>query len=126
MRPTSWTEAAERRIMMMPLHRLPKQSTFCTIRGARLATYMRTLVTDSFLELLVWSVLLVTMVTTAVLAIRKIRSKTLQQEPTASDLLSNFRELHAQGELTDAEFRTIEAMLTARLREELKDNVERG
>jgi uncharacterized membrane protein len=112
--------------MMMPLHRLPKQSTFCTIRGARLATYMRTLVTDSFLELLVWSVLLVTMVTTAVLAIRKIRSKTLQQELRPSDLLANFRELHDRGELSDAEFRTIKATLAARLQQELKDNVKTG
>jgi hypothetical protein len=58
--------------------------------------------------------------------IRKTRSKTLQQELTASDLLSNFRELHCRGELSDAEFRTIKATLAARLQQELKDNVKTG
>ena len=49
-----------------------------------------------------------------------------QQEPTASELMSKFRELHSRGELSDAEFRTIKTTLAARLQEELKDNGETG
>lgn len=55
-----------------------------------------------------------------------IRSKAAQQEPTANELISKFRELHSRGELTDAEFRTIKTTLAAQLREELRDNGERG
>jgi uncharacterized membrane protein len=90
---------------------------------------MRTHITDDYLGFLAYLALLVAMallVMTALYVIRKIRSKTLQQELSASDLLSNFRELHDRGELTDAEFRTIKATLAARLQQELKDNVKTG
>ena len=76
-----------------------------------------------YLALLVAMALLVI---TVYVIIRKTRSKTLQQELTASDLLSNFRELHCRGELSDAEFRTIKATLAARLQQELKDNAKTG
>lgn len=44
------------------------------------------------------------------------------QGPTTSDLLSNFRELYSQGELSDEEYRTIKTKLTARFQNELKRN----
>ena len=44
----------------------------------------------------------------------------------ASDTLTKFRELHSQGQLSDEEFRTIKAKLTAELRRELKDSEEPG
>jgi hypothetical protein len=56
----------------------------------------------------------------------KLRSKALQQEPTVGELLIKFRELHSQGVLSDAEFRTIKTTLTAQLQGELKDNGEKG
>jgi uncharacterized protein HemY len=58
--------------------------------------------------------------------ILKIRSKTLQREPRASELLSKFREMHSRGVLTDAEFRTIKTALAELLQKELNDNTERG
>ena len=54
--------------------------------------------------------------------IGKIRAKTLQHEPTTLELMSKFRELHGQGELTDAEFRTIKTILSAELQKQVKDN----
>ena len=44
----------------------------------------------------------------------------------ASETLTKFREMHSQGQLSDEEFRTIKAKLTAELRRELKDSEEPG
>jgi uncharacterized membrane protein len=57
---------------------------------------------------------------------KKIRSKTLQKEPVASEWLSKFRELHSQGELSDEEFRTIKTTLAAQLQDELSSNGGKG
>jgi len=40
----------------------------------------------------------------------------------ASQLLTNYREMHSKGELTDEEFRTIKAKLSIKLKEELRDS----
>jgi hypothetical protein len=66
------------------------------------------------------------MIAVAIYVISKIRTKTLQREPHASELLSKFREMHSRGVLTDAEFRTIKTALTELLKQELKDNSETG
>ena len=56
----------------------------------------------------------------------KIRAKTVQKEPSASDLLTKFREMHSRGVLSDEEFRTIKTTLTERLQAELRDKDETG
>ncbi len=56
----------------------------------------------------------------------KIRAKTVQQEPSASELLTKFREMHGRGVLSDEEFRTIKTTLTERLQTELKDEDKTG
>ncbi len=40
-----------------------------------------------------------------------VRSMLADRGPDSSELLTNFRELHAKGELSDEEFRTIKSML---------------
>ena len=66
------------------------------------------------MSLFAWTAALALMTTFAAYFIGKIRAKTLQHEPTALELMSKFRELHSQGELSDAEFRTIKTILAAR------------
>ena len=56
----------------------------------------------------------------------KIRVKAVQKEPSASELLTKFREMHSRGVLSDEEFRTIKTTLTERLQAELKDRDETG
>ncbi len=70
---------------------------------------------------MLWLALLVGV---AIFAIKKIRAKTVQQEPKASQLLSKFREQQSRGELSGEEFREIKTTLAAQLKEELKDNDE--
>ena len=65
-------------------------------------------------------------VVVALYVIGRIRAETVQQEPTASELLSKFRDLHSKGELSDAEFRTIKTTLAARLQDEVRDDDETG
>ena len=56
----------------------------------------------------------------------KIRAKAVQKEPSASELLTKFREMHSRGVLSDEEFRTIKTTLTERLQTELRDKDETG
>jgi len=77
-------------------------------------------------ELIVWAAVLGIAVTVAYYVIAKVRTAPAQYEPTASELMSKFRETHSQGGLSDEEFRTIKTTLTEQLREELSDNEEKG
>ena len=77
-------------------------------------------------RLIVSFALLAIMIAIAAYVISKIRVKTVQREPRASELLSKFREMHSRGVLTDAEFRTIKTALAEQLQKELNDISERG
>ena len=77
-------------------------------------------------ELVALLALLAILVAIACYVIGKIRAESVQQEPGASELLSKFRDLHSQGDLSEAEFRTIKTTLAARLQEELRDDEEKG
>ena len=72
-------------------------------------------------EWLLWTAVLTTLLTATVVVLGKIRRKTLQQEPPASELLSKLAELHSRGELSDAEFRTIKTTLAAHLQRQAED-----
>jgi hypothetical protein len=76
--------------------------------------------------IVVWLAVLAAMIAVAAYFILKFRAKTLQNEPPASELLSKFRDLHSQGELTDEEFRTIKTTLSAQLQRELNDSGKTG
>lgn len=45
---------------------------------------------------------------------------------SANELISNFREMHAKGKLSDEEFRTIKGMLSDRMLQELNDSGQEG
>jgi uncharacterized membrane protein len=77
---------------------------------------------EDFLLWVFWMLVLAVLVWIGSYLAGKLRSKALQQEPTPGESLIKFRELHSQGVLSDAEFRTIKTTLTAQLRDEVKDN----
>ncbi len=56
----------------------------------------------------------------------RIHAKAVQKEPSASELLTKFREMHFRGVLSDEEFRTIKTTLTERLQAELRGRDETG
>ena len=77
-------------------------------------------------QLVFWIAVGAILLAVAMYVFGKIRGQTAQQEPTASEMISKFRELHSKGVLSDAEFRTIKSRLAARLGDEVKDNGEKG
>jgi len=77
-------------------------------------------------ELIVWVTVLAMLLAVAYYVIDKVRKAPSQSEPTASELISKFRDLHSRGELSDEEFRTIRTTLAAQMQEELKDMGETG
>lgn len=58
--------------------------------------------------------------------ISKVRSDANDNTPPSSSLLTNFHELHDQGELSDEEYREIKSVLAQRLQRELKDTGDSG
>lgn len=77
---------------------------------------------DSTVQLVIWLSALAVLVAVAVYVIMRIRTAPVQSEPVASEMLSKFRELRGQGDLSEEEFRTIKTTLAEQLQEELKDN----
>ncbi len=77
-------------------------------------------------DLVVWLAVLGVLTAIAYYVRGKIRAESVQQEPGASELLSKFRDLHSEGDLSETEFRTIKTTLAARLQDELKDDEETG
>ena len=58
----------------------------------------------------------------AVSLARRFRDRNVEDNSGSSDLLSNFRELHERGGLSDEEFRTIKTKLAGDVKTEVNDN----
>ena len=67
-----------------------------------------------------------TLIAVGIYVISKVRQETFPKEPPTSQWMTNFQELHAKGELSDQEYRTIKAVLTERFQDELKETGEPG
>ena len=64
----------------------------------------------------------VALVAVGAYAVSKWRDAIDDDTNTASELLTNFREMHSRGHLTDEEFRTIKARLSYEMKDELKNS----
>ena len=71
-----------------------------------------------------WFAVIFALSALAVLALRRWRGSALDVQPTASELLTKFRELHGRGSLSDDEYRTIKTKLARQVDAELNDNDE--
>ncbi len=95
---------------------------------------MQNTLDELFDDLLQWEVVALVAVVAFVLSlivigsyvITRIRTNSSDQRHDTSGMLTNFRELHSEGELSDDEYREIKTKLAGRLREELKDSEETG
>jgi uncharacterized membrane protein len=81
---------------------------------------------NSIADLALSLAVLIVLTIIAVYAIVKVRSRSREEDPTGIELLSRFRDVHAQGGLSDAEFRTIKTRLAGRVMDGLKDKEEKG
>jgi uncharacterized membrane protein len=69
---------------------------------------------------ILWLAVCAALMAVGIYVVLKVRQTLSESEAKTHDLISNFRELHSQGELSDEEYRTIKAKLAARLRQEIK------
>lgn len=74
-------------------------------------------------ELIIWTAACAGLVAVGWYLLGLIRSQAAKSEPSASELLSSYRDLHDQGEISESEYREIKTVLASRLRAEL-DNAE--
>ena len=74
----------------------------------------------------IWIAICAALTVVAIYVIGRIRGVPAQQEPSTHEMIAKLRDLHSQGELSDAEFREIKTKLAVRLQNELKDNGETG
>ena len=58
--------------------------------------------------------------------VKKFRDRNDDDRPTANDLLTNFRDLHDEGDISEKEYRNIKTVLGDKLLQELSDNGEKG
>jgi uncharacterized membrane protein len=83
-------------------------------------------VRDPITDLAIGLAALILLVAIAAYVIGKVRKRMRQEQPSVLELLSKFREVHSQGGLSDAEYRTIKTRLANRALGELKDKDETG
>jgi uncharacterized membrane protein len=68
-----------------------------------------------------WLTVLLIMLAVAYYLLRRFRDRIGDDRQTASDLLTNFREMHHEGDISETEFRTIRTVLGHKLQQELRD-----
>jgi hypothetical protein len=73
-------------------------------------------------QLVVFGSILALMVVIAFLVLRKLRDSAVSNEQGSLELLTNFREMKVQGDISDQEFRTIKALLNEKQASTIKPN----
>jgi uncharacterized membrane protein len=72
-------------------------------------------------QIVIWTAALLLIAAIVYYAVESLRGRDDEDHQTANQLLTNFRELHHQGDIDDSEFRTIKTVLGAELQQELSD-----
>ncbi len=70
--------------------------------------------------------LLAILVIVGVYVVLKLRGRIGNDQPNAQDMMTNFREMHDQGEISDVEFRKLKTVLGDKMHEELNDTADKG
>jgi hypothetical protein len=70
----------------------------------------------------IWFAVMAAVIALGAFIVSKFRGREDEEQPIASEMLTNFRELHDEGELSDQEFRKIKTLLAEKLEQELKDS----
>jgi hypothetical protein len=83
-------------------------------------------VSPYLLSAMPWLGVLTLVIAVAVIALRRLRERIGDDRAPPGEMLSNFREMHQQGDLSDAEFRTIKTVLGAKLQQQSNKNSDKG
>ena len=87
---------------------------------------MKQLSPETFAQLTVWLAVLFGLIAVAVILLAKLRGNAQQSEDSTSQLLSNLQDLRQEGDISDAEYRTIKSRLNAGTQQEWGDTDRAG
>jgi uncharacterized membrane protein len=82
--------------------------------------------TTPVVQSVVWLIVLAVVLVVGYAIVKRFRDEIDDDRVTANELLTNFREMNREGDITDAEFRTIRTALGERLPTEVKDSRGKG
>lgn len=77
-------------------------------------------------ELLIGGLILVAVLLVGAYVLGKLRLLSASDRSSSQDLLTNFREMHSQGVLSDQEFRTIKTTLATKIQHEISQDETNG
>ena len=73
-------------------------------------------------QAVIWLTVLGLLLVVAYYVVQKFRGGIDEDRPISNEMLTNFREMNREGDISDAEFRTIRTVLGDRIQAELKDS----
>ena len=82
--------------------------------------FMKAFLLSTPAQIVIWTAVLLVLMAVGWYVVRSFRDRISDDQLSANQLLTNFRELHQQGDISDAEFRTIKTVLGEKLQQELK------
>lgn len=77
-------------------------------------------------QAVIWTAILLVIVAVSWYLLGSFRGRDDEDQQSAHRLLTNFRDLHHQGDINDSEFRTIKTVLGTQLQQELSDTDDEG
>jgi len=75
---------------------------------------------------MVWLAVIILLLSGAIQLFRRMRTRVTGEVETSSEILTNFREMHAEGRLSDEEYTHSKRRLIDRLQTEISDNDHSG
>ena len=85
---------------------------------------MQEFLTTTTAKAVLWVAILMVIMAVGYYLVRSFRDRSDDDRQTASDLLTNFREMRHEGDISEMEFRTIKTVLGQKLHEDLEDTAE--
>jgi len=77
-------------------------------------------------QVVLWSAVLLILLVVAWYVVQRFRDPAGQDVQQPNELLTNFREMHHEGDINESEFRNIKTSLGGKLRDELSDTGDTG
>lgn len=77
-------------------------------------------------QLIIWLTALAVLTVIGVFVVQKFRGQTGKDQLDANQLLTNFRDLHDEGDISEKEFRNIRTVLGDKLQQQLSDDGDGG
>ena len=104
----------------------PSQLTCDTFIAVNRYEPLLKFLTEPVPQAVLWTSVLSVVVAVGCFIVQRFRDGAEENEVSASDLLTNFEEMHREGDLNESEYRTIKTALGAKLQKQLKDSDNKG